>query len=107
MAKRNLRTDAQLVKEGYFHVQTKRCSYHPCTAQIEVWRTPKGKLMPFDRLMLSKDEAIARGLDPGPGNASLAVTEPHFGSCKGIASRQQATKEGRHQEQEPEPPEER
>lgn len=101
MAQRNLRTDAQLVAEGYFHVQTKRCSYHPCTAQIEVWRTPKGKLMPFDRLTLTRPQAEAAGLPTGPGQEFASVTEPHFGTCKGLEARKAATASGVSQETEP------
>lgn len=103
MAPRNIRTDAQLVTEGYFHTITKRCGYHPCEAQIEVWRTPKGKLMPFDRLHLTPKEAATIGLAIGEGAGFIACLEPHFATCKGLAERKQATAEGRHQEPEPEP----
>lgn len=102
MAQRNIRTDAQLVAERYFHVMTKRCSYSPCTAQIEVWRTPGGKLMPFDRLTLNAKEAADHQVPLSSINQEfVSCLEPHFGTCKGLAGRNEAKKAGRSQEQEP------
>lgn len=102
MAKRNLRTDAQLVREGYVHSVTRKCTYAPCVAQIENWRTPAGRLMPFDRLTLSAAEASALGVPvESMTQQFVSVVEPHFGSCKGLAERKQARAEGRDQEAEP------
>lgn len=101
--KRNIRTDAQLIGEGYFHVHTKRCSYHPCTSQIEVWRTKNQKLMPFDRLQLTAQEAKDFNLPTlGSSQAFISCLEPHFASCQGLAARREAKAAGEHQEQEPE-----
>lgn len=102
MGKRNLRTDAQLVAERYFHVHTKRCSFHPCEAQIEVWRTPGGKLMPMDRIRMPANEARALGVATQAPD-EVFVLEPHFGSCLGIEERNAKRAAGESQEQEPAP----
>lgn len=41
-------TIEQLKAGGYVFQEHKPCSGKTCTAQIEFWKTPKGKFMPFD-----------------------------------------------------------
>lgn len=38
----------ELKAQGYIFQEHKPCSGKTCTAQIEFWKTPRGKFMPFD-----------------------------------------------------------
>lgn len=97
---RDLKTDRQLRDSGYQFVSYRRCTYAPCEEQIELWRTPKGRIMPFHRV-----EAEGAFDTPDEGK-KINTLEPHFALCKGIAGRNQARAEGRPQEPESEQPQE-
>ena len=92
--KRNLKTDATLRLEGYQFAGFRKCTYQPCTADIELWRTPNGRIMPFHRV------AVQGAFDSPNEGKEAKLLEPHFGLCLGIAGRQQARAEGRPQEPE-------
>jgi hypothetical protein len=52
----------ELKQQGYTFDQHRACKGKSCTATLEIWRTPKGKYMPFD-------------VD-GSGNV-----QPHWANC--------------------------
>lgn len=96
---RDLKTDRQLRDAGYQWVAFRKCTYAPCEDQIELWRTPNGRIMPFHRV------AVQIGLPNGPSDAPSEGTEanclePHFALCKGLAGRREARAKGLPQEPE-------
>ena len=42
------KTEAELIAAGYTFEKQGRCQSPKCKAEIEWWRTPKGKAMPLD-----------------------------------------------------------
>lgn len=42
------KTLEELKAAGYTFVEHRSCKGQTCTAQLEFWKTPKGKYMPFD-----------------------------------------------------------
>jgi hypothetical protein len=97
---------AELMSEaGYVFIERRKCTYEPCTAEIEIWRTPNGRLMPFDRRAVRTEKPDAAG------NKLATLLDPHFASCAGLDRRNAVTKESRERvkkglapiHQEPEP----